>query len=70
MYSELSKVSKRNIEALGRANFSARIDFSVEGGLQIAEIESVNNFDGSTFYKLNNSTRMQNKLHFNFDLVR
>ena len=26
----IGKVSKRNIEALGRVNFSARIDFSVE----------------------------------------
>ena len=43
----IGKVSKRNIEALGRVNFSARIDFSVEGGLRIAEIENVNNIEPS-----------------------
>ena len=37
----ISKVSKRNIEALGKVNFSAKIDFSVEGGLKIAEIEHI-----------------------------
>ena len=39
------KVSKRNIEALGQVNFSARIDFSIEGGLRIAEIENVTNIE-------------------------
>jgi len=43
----IGKVSKRNIEALGRVNFSARIDFSLEGGLRIAEIESVNSIEPS-----------------------
>ena len=37
----ISKVSKRNIEALGKVNFSAKIDFSVDGGLKIAEIEHI-----------------------------
>jgi hypothetical protein len=45
--SVIGKVSKRNIEALGRVNFSARIDFSVEGGLQIAEIENINSIEPS-----------------------
>ncbi len=35
----MGKVSKRNIEALGKVNFSAKVDFSAEGGLKIAEIE-------------------------------
>ena len=39
------KVSKRNIEALGRGKFSARIDFSADGGLRIAEIENINNIE-------------------------
>ena len=41
----ISKVSKRNIEALGKVNFSAKIDFSVEGGLKIAEIEHIENIE-------------------------
>jgi len=43
----IGKVSKRNIEALGRVSFSARIDFSMEGGLRIAEIENVTNIETS-----------------------
>ena len=43
----IGKVSKRNIEALGRVNFSARIDFSIEGGLRIAEIENITNIEPS-----------------------
>jgi hypothetical protein len=43
----IGKVSKRNIEALGRVNFSARIDFSMESGLRIAEIENVTNIETS-----------------------
>lgn len=41
----ISKVSKRNIEALGKVNFSAKIDFSVDGGLKIAEIEHIENIE-------------------------
>tara|TARA_B000000532_G_C18767491_1_gene362498 strand:+ start:450 stop:671 length:222 start_codon:yes stop_codon:yes gene_type:complete len=37
----MSKVSKRNIEALGKVNFSAKVDFSVDGGLKIGEIEHI-----------------------------
>ena len=37
----MGKVSKRNIEALGKVNFSAKVDFSVDGGLKIAEIETI-----------------------------
>ena len=33
----ISKVSKRNIEALGKVNFSAKIYFSVDGGLKIGD---------------------------------
>ena len=40
-------MSKRNIEALGKVNFSAKIDFSVEGGLKIAEIEHIENIEPS-----------------------
>ena len=43
----IGKVSKRNIEALGRVNFSARIDFSIEDGLRIAEIENITNIEPS-----------------------
>jgi hypothetical protein len=47
----IGKVSKRNIEALGlrfacfKVNFSARIYFSIEGGLRIAGIENVTNIE-------------------------
>ena len=37
----MGKVSKRNIEALGKVNFSAKVDFSVDGGLKIGEIEHI-----------------------------
>lgn len=43
--SVMSKVSKRNIEALGKVNFSAKIDFSVDGGLKIGEIEHIENVE-------------------------
>ena len=39
------KVSKRNIEALGKVNFSARIDFSADGGLRIGEIEHIQHIE-------------------------
>ena len=41
----MNKVSKRNIEALGKVQFSARIDFSADGGLRIAEIENINSIE-------------------------
>lgn len=41
----ISKVSKRNIQALGKVNFSAKIDFSVDGGLRIDEIQHVENIE-------------------------
>jgi len=44
----ISKVSKRNIQALGKVNFSAEMDFSVEGGLKIVEIEHIENIEPST----------------------
>lgn len=34
-------MSKRNIEVLGKVNFSAKIDFSADGGLRIGEIEHI-----------------------------
>jgi len=43
----INKVSKRNIEALGKVEFSARIDFSAAGGLQVAEIENINNIQAT-----------------------
>jgi hypothetical protein len=43
----ISKVSKRNIEALGKVQFSAKIDFSVESGLKIAEIEHIESIEPS-----------------------
>jgi len=41
----IGKVSKRNIKALGKVQFSARIDFSADGGLRIAEIDDTNNIE-------------------------
>ena len=41
----ISKVSKRNIEALGKVSFSAKIDFSASGGLKIGEIQHVENIE-------------------------
>jgi len=41
----IGKVSKRNIEALGKVNFSAKIDFSAEGGLKIGEIEHIDHIE-------------------------
>jgi hypothetical protein len=37
----MNKVSKRNIEALGKVEFSTRINFSADGGLRIEEVESI-----------------------------
>ena len=37
----MGNVSKRNIEALGKVNFSAKVDFSVYGGLKIGEIRHI-----------------------------
>ena len=45
--SVINKVSKRNIEALGKVEFSARIDFSAGGGLRIAEIENITNIQAT-----------------------
>ena len=61
----IGKVSKRNIEALGRVNFSARIDFSADGGLRIAEIENVNNIEPSktlNFYTKDELEPLLNKM--------
>lgn len=44
----MNKVSKRNIEALGRFQFSAKIDFSVQGGLKIGEIEHVESIESTS----------------------
>ena len=41
----MNKVSKRNIEALGKVEFSARINFSADGGLRIEEVESIENIE-------------------------
>ena len=43
----ISKMSRRNIEALGKVNFSAKIDFSIDGGLKIGEIEHIENIEPS-----------------------
>jgi len=54
----INKVSKRNIEALGKVSFSARIDFSADGGLRIAEIENINNIKARRL----NSNYIKNEL--------
>jgi hypothetical protein len=41
----IGKVSKRNIEALGRVRFSSKIDPSADGGLKIAEIEHIQHLE-------------------------
>ena len=43
----MGKVSKRNIEALGKVKFSAKIDFSVDGGVRIAEIENIQRLESA-----------------------
>ena len=43
----INKVSKRNIEALRKVEFSTRIDFSADGGLRIAEIENITNIEAT-----------------------
>ncbi len=45
LFNVFNKVSKRNIEALGKVEFSARINFSADGGLRIAEVENINNIE-------------------------
>ena len=64
--SVINKVSKRNIEALGKVEFSARIDFSADGGLRIAEIENISNiqatkpdWDSNELEKLLNNLRTE-----------
>lgn len=77
----ISKVSKRNIEALGKVNFSAKIDFSVEGGLKIAEIEHIENIEShqpleymNELTEIFNSIRLTKKqkelLHSNYLSLR
>ena len=41
----IGKVSKRNIEALGKVQFSTRIDFSADGGLRIGEIQDIDTIE-------------------------
>ena len=41
----ITKVSKRNIEALGKVNFSAKINFSADGGLRIGEIQHIKDIE-------------------------
>ena len=45
LFNVINKVSKRNIEALGKVEFSAQINFSADGGLRIAEVENINNIE-------------------------
>ena len=64
----ISKVSKRNIEALGKVNFSAKIDFSADGGLKIGEIQHVENIEsGQTSIENSEYTNELSKI---FDSVR
>ena len=46
------KVSKRNIEALGKVNFSAKVDFSVDGGLKIGEIDHIQHIENIQYEEL------------------
>ena len=64
--SVMNKVSRRNIEALGKVEFSARIDFSADGGLRIVEIEHISNIqptksdsDSNELEKLLNNLRTE-----------
>jgi len=65
----MGKVSKRNIEALGKVNFSAKIDFSVDGGLKIGEIENIQHIENIQYEevymdelnKIFNSVRLNKK---------
>ena len=63
------KVSKRNIEALGKVNFSAKIDFCADGGLKIGEIENIQHIENIQYEeaytnelnKIFNSVRLTKK---------
>ena len=65
----MGKVSKRNIEALGKVNFSAKIDFSADGGLRIDEIEHIQHIENLQYEdvytdeldKIFNSVRLTKK---------
>jgi hypothetical protein len=41
----MGKISKRNMDALVKVNFSAKIDFSAESGIKIEEIEHIASID-------------------------
>ena len=51
----MGKGSKRNIEALGKVQFSARMDFSADGGLRIGEIEDISNIESTKSYEESDS---------------
>ena len=62
-------MSKRNIEALGKVNFSAKIDFCADGGLKIGEIENIQHIENIQYEeaytnelnKIFNSVRLTKK---------
>ena len=64
----INKVSKRNIEALGKVEFSARIDFSADGGLRIAGIEHIGSVQPEYSQYLNQQLTLE--LNEIFDKVR
>ena len=78
----MNKVSKRNIEALGKVSFSAKIDFSADGGLKIGEIEHIQHIESIQYEgvytdnldKIFNSVRLTKKqrelLKSNFLLLK
>jgi len=65
----MGNVSKRNIEALGKVNFSAKVDFSVYGGLKIGEIRHIQHIENIQYEepytdelnKIFNSVRLTKK---------
>ena len=66
----MSKVSKRNIQALGKVNFSAKIDFSADGGLKINEIEQVEHIETVRNSQLLDEEPYKNELNEIFGSVR
>ena len=65
--SVMGKVSKPNIEALGKVSFSAKIDFSVDGGLKIGEIENIQHIENIQYEEEEAYTDELNKI---FNSVR
>jgi hypothetical protein len=71
--SVMGKISKRNMDALVKVNFSAKIDFSAESGIKIKEIEHIQSIDSlkeQTLDSYNTSQASAPELNEIFDCLR